>query len=473
MAINSKNFVDISTTFPSADVSGRSFGGLVFTASDTVVATRDGKPIPKDEKGNPYTPAGDKYVYAEIEGQTYYWEWVEKDAMWEVVVDGVTLYPDNAQEIAIYESYSNGEPIGLNLGQTKLVFGVESDEYKFADGYYTYISPSGRFASKLQFAKLAQGTSPKAAFAAINEKTNMFGSFTFLTPSYDGSSDGSETDWIQELYECALYNSNLDTKYLFVVNADMKSKVATSDNTLTVKADAAVFTGNGRLKGTYFLCGYNGISAYMPMAVLASTDYATGQVVNFMFKQFDTEVPTVESDAIYTDFNQALINFYGLTQSNGQTLAFLQRGFNTDGQDTAIYCNEMWFKSACETALLDLLVSRERLPASTLGVDLVKLEVIDVCSIATRNGTFMQKAAAASDLRTVREIVVASGGDDTDVGSIEADVASKGYSVYAYLSEVQDTQKLGPTKEKIIVYYVFYGTADSVRFIKGNDILLK
>ena len=366
MAINSKNFVDISTTFPSADVSGRSFGGLVFTASSMPLVTIDGDgiPVPRDSEGKEYVPdSSGQRPYATIGGTTYYWEWDVEDKMWKVSISGQIYYPDNAEVIDIYEVFMSGNPIGLSIDQTKLVFGIDSDEYEFANGYYTYISPSGRFASKLQFARLAEGVSPKEAFSAINEKTNMFGSFTFLKPNYDGSSSGREGDWLNDLYECALYNSSLDTKYLFVVEYGLGNAIATANNIIPVKAAAKQFTGNSRLRGTYYICGYNGVSSYMPMAVLASTDYLTGQVVNFMFKQFDTEVPVVESDYVYSEFNQALINFYGLTQTNGQTLAFLQRGFNTDGQDTAIYCNEMWFKSSCETSLINLLVSRERIPA--------------------------------------------------------------------------------------------------------------
>ena len=66
-----------------------------------------------------------------------------------------------------------------------------------------------------------------------------------------------------------------------------------------------------------------------------------------------------------------------------------------------------------------------------------------------------------------------SGGEELEVDGIIVDVGTKGYSIYAYLSEMADADKLGKTSEKIIVYYVFYGTADSIRFIKGNDILLK
>ena len=489
MAINIKNYVDISTTFPSANVAGRSFGGLVFTGKDTK---------PGVELASIKTSQGAKQVKSDL-----------YDA-WEI--------------------YNKGGVVFLTLDEVGRMFGKggdideqgkatePSDEYKFAQNYYGYISPSGRFASRLAFAKVCPiyangdiagdvileteiideggrkievvtrceytteretpqgGTesptgyeTPNAAFVRVNMATNLFGSFTFLSlPSGSESSTSEDvtTDIdLQQLKDVALTNQGLDTKYLFVVNR-MRGESLASD-VVTESEELS------QVKGTVYLSGATDVSAYMPMAILGSTDYANGQVVNFMFKQFATEEPTVYDDATYTAFNQANINFYGRTQTNGQTLDFYQRGFNIDGTDTAVYCNEMWFKAICETALIDLLVSRERLSADALGVDLVKLEVIDCCSDAIKNGMFMRKDLSTKDVRNVREIVVHTGGDETDVGSIEADISSKGYSVYAYLTEMQDANKLGKETEKIIVYYVFYGTADSVRYIKGNDILLK
>ncbi len=130
-------------------------------------------------------------------------------------------------------------------------------------------------------------------------------------------------------------------------------------------------------------------------------------------------------------------------------------------------------EAECETSLLNLLISNERLSADQNGVAEVKIAVADVCTVASRNGTFMQKEASQADRKTVREIVNLSGGEELEVDGVIVDVGTKGYSIYAYLSELKDENRLGKDSEKIIVYYVFYGTADSIRFIKGNDILLK
>lgn len=403
MAINIKKYVDISSRFPTADVAARSFGGLVFT---------------------------------------------NKAAL-----------PQSADMQEAYDVYEGGGVAYLGLNEVGALFGLDSDEYKFATGYYGYLSPSGRFASRLAFAKVAEGETPVAAFSRVNELTNLFGSFTFLSLAGGGDSDASGDADIEALREVAAYNSGLDTKYLFVVNR-VRGDMSKSD----VIAEAEKFKA---AKGTVFLSGATSVSSYMPMAILGSTDYATGQVVNFMFKQFAGEAPTVFDDSTFTDFNAANVNYYGRTQSNGQTLDFYQRGLNTDGQDTAVYCNEMWFKSECETRLMQYLVSNERIPADAIGVATVELLVTEACYSAVRNGTFMTKAnPTAASVLGLRQIVALIGGTPDIVDTILINIANSGYDVWGML----DTNADG---EPIIHYYVFYGTADSIKFIKGDDILIK
>ena len=411
MAINSKNYVDISTSYPKTDATSRAFGGMVLTPSSAIAQ-------------------GPESPYA-----------------------------------AVVAQYNSGLDIALSLDDVIAVFGATSQEYSFAEGYYSYSSPTGRFPSRLKFKKVDMGKTLVESFKDLDKATNAFGSFTFLPPT--DQSTAVDSEYIDQLISVAAYNSSLETKYLFVVNQKAQDGGSDYQTAITNCAKFKDFTG------VCFVYGASAVSAYMPMAVLASTDYSNGTVVNFMFKQFPLETPTVVDQTTYTAFNQGLVNFYGRTQTNGQTLDFFQRGFNTNGSDTAIYCNEMWFKAECETALLNLLMSQEKFPADQSGVSMVKLTVADVCGAAQRNGSFMSKAASKTDAHSIREIVYLSGGEEQSAEGIVNDVSSKGYSIYAYLSEKTDTEKLGKTSEKIIVYYVFYGTADNVRYIKGNNILLK
>jgi hypothetical protein len=239
----------------------------------------------------------------------------------------------------------------------------------------------------------------------------------------------------------------------------------------TISRDAKDFNA---FKGVCYMAGYDSASAFMPMALLGSTDFNYGTVVAYMFKQFPGEVPTVTTDADYKTFNDSNVNFYGRVQTNGQSLDFYQRGYNTDGIDTSIYCNEMWFKSACESALMQLLLGRERLSADDTGVAFVSNTITEQCLRAVSNGAFMQKEASRTDIRSIAELISTVGGTYEDAERIAADVGINGYSVFAMLkSPMNIADVMGKDKkEYTILYYVFYGTADSIRYIKGNDVMI-
>ena len=269
---------------------------------------------------------------------------------------------------------------------------------------------------------------------------------------------------LDSLREVAAYNSSLDSKYLFVVN-DKRGEQTPYD------VAQKVIDGFANVRGTCFVSGDSDVSAYMPMAILGATNFSTGQVSSFMFKQFATENPTVTDDATYKFFNNNFINFYGRTQSNGQTLDFYQRGFNTNGDDTSVYCNEVWFKSACENELVNLFIDRESLPANEDSVALVAIQVTNVCQSAVANGAFLRKDVSTEDAVKIRQLLFEANGSD-DADDIISNLAIYGYAVFAYLSFAK-AENLSAGGEYIIHYYVFYGTGDSVRFIKGDDILIK
>lgn len=445
MAISINKYVDSSTTFPSATTVGRAFGGLVITGNKNIQPQ-----IPVDADGNPIPPGSDTPVA-------------------------------NATMVCIYNSLIAGAAEQVSLNDIGILFTVNSPEYKLAERYYSFISPSGRVASKLTVALFRpaghEEETPLEAFNRVRGETNMFGSFTFTSLNGGGdSSDETVADGLEELRKVAKANGTddtLDTRFLFIVN-DVRSSQAAEVVVQKVVGDGTVFDA---VKGTCFISGYDEASACMPMAILASTDYDDGTVVNYMFKQFDGETPTVKDDATYQKFNKANINFYGRTQSNGQTIDFYQRGFNSDGTDTAVYCNEMWFKSQCDTALMALLLSSERISSDNYGVDMVRSTVLEQCSKGIGNGMFMPKSVDPVELRNLRLLIANIGGTNDDVDNIVAGINSVGYSVYAYLAYVSpenDTKgQLGSSGEYIIHYYVFYGTADSIRHIKGDDILIK
>ena len=465
MAINIKNFVDITSTFPAPNPAERAFGGLVFTTNTMPnMVGEDGKPVPKDANGLPYPKNAQGYYFVDAEGTPHNWVWDEENKLYyyKASSSADTLYPANSEAIQQYETYISGGLLPCSLDLTKTLFGVDADEYEFAKGYYGYISPTGRGASELKFAYVKSGETPQVAFKRVIEETNQFGSFTFL--SVNNSGESGEQSALDSLREVASYNSSLDTKYLFVVN-DKRGEQSAFDVVQKVS------DGFSSVRGTCFVSGSSEVSAYMPMAILGATNFSAGPVPSYMFKQFATEKPTVKDDVTYSIFNKNFINFYGRTQSNGQTLDFYQRGFNTNGDDTTVYCNEMWFKAACENALVNLFVDNESLPANEESVSLVSMEVTNICQSAVENGAFLPRDVSVEDAVKIRQLVYnANGSENAD--DIISNISINGYAVFAYLSFAR-AENLSAGGEYIIHYYVFYGTGDSVRFIKGDDILVK
>ena len=165
----------------------------------------------------------------------------------------------------------------------------------------------------------------------------------------------------------------------------------------------------------------------------------------------------------------AHVNFYGRTQANGMRFDFYQPGFNTDNPatDTSIYCNEMWFKSSCLAAIMSVLMAHERIPANNGGVAMVEGAVLGVCYDAVANGAFMRKDAIREDQVVALRRMSASRGVPELYDRIVTGLTTSGFYVDTVLSF--DSAK----GEYFIRYWVYYGTGDSIRFVKGNDVLVK
>ena len=422
MAIPITKFVDIATTFPASNPAQRSFGGLLFTKTEMVNVTGDAD------------LAAIKTQYDA--GEIVYLSLGQIEKLFDP--NGGTLNP-------------TPDPSDSDSSDDPEQYGYQSDEYRFAAKYYSYLSPFGRTPSRLGLVKWT-GT-PISAFQSVIDKTNNFGSFTFL------DKNGQTPTAIASLVEVAAFNESLNGKFWFIVN-DVRGTQSYAD----VIAKATQFKD---IAGTCFVSGKDILSGYMPMSLFAATDYTSGTAIVHMFKQFGNEEPTVTSESVYEAFNAAHVNFYGRTQTNGQQIDFYQRGYNTDGVDSAVYCNELWLKSYCESLLMNLLMSTNRVPANNDGVAMVSVELMQACGMAVNNNVFSIKTLSASDERTVRmllsNIPTATVQDADDIIS---GLNRLGYAQFVYLDQSE-------SGEYYIHYYLFYGTADSIRYIKGDDILIK
>ena len=470
MAISQKQYIEVNSRFPERISMERNLGGLVFTRSE---------------------PLSSAY---------------KKDAKDPTVNN-------------LIRSYNDGNLVAMDLQNIATIFGgaSESDpgsqEYQFAVRYYSYSSPSGQTPSTLKFVKMladnyspyrvnvgykqdayvfdetdskvyrvesaidaAENTTdisaimgklvevdtptgivknyeaPDVALDRVDKNDNSFGSFVVL---------GVFTE--DQIKKVCGTNSGYGTRYLCSVA--IANPYGTTPAATIVKTKKDVSGADGTA-GTVVVQGDSLLSAAMPMSIFAATDYDAGdEAPCHMFKQFANETPTVFDDTTYAALTKEYINFYGQTQSNGKKISFYQRGFNSDGTDTAIYCNEVWFKSRCITRLMDMFIGNERVPANSEGVAMVRYRVSEVCDKATSNGSFMPKTPRGDEVLQIRNLVKANGGTTEEADEIVSGIENVGYGIFAFL----DSQSNG---EYFIHYYVFYGTADSVRFVKGDDVMV-
>lgn len=326
----------------------------------------------------------------------------------------------SSADASIKSTYNAGTPIKMSMESIASLFDDDTDVYKFAQKYFSYISPSGTTPDGLTVVKMQNAEDPDEALARVDGLTNDFGSFTFLgvtvsfapsawsaTHAYvvgdvvtnsgssyycisaHTSSAAFATDsakWMRvsatytasKLAEVAEQNAGYNYRYLFCISFD-----AVHPTTLA--------TAIGSYNGTAYVIGDDPIcGSYMLMAVAAATDYdATNSTTVFMYKQFSGETATIYSETTADSMDAKYINYYGRTQTNGKTIDFLQRGFMSNGDDIACYCNEIWLKSRIATDIINLLTSIEKIPANEDGAAMI----FGICSAAATdaitNGTIL------------------------------------------------------------------------------------
>ena len=373
---------------------------------------------------------------------------------------GALVLSGNAGNFAEESEYLNGKMVPLTVAEVGDAFGTDSDEYKFASRYYGYLAPTGEMPTAIQFFYVKPDESKSDAINRAMTESMQFGSITFLSVGSDESTAGG--DDIQSYVDAAVTVAAYGGKFLFVVN-DVRGD-QTADAVVQKKK---LFEG---ITGCCFVSGKEACSGYMPMAIFAATDFENGQVSSYMFRQFPGEQPSVLNDADYEKFKAANVNFYGRVQTNGQTIDFFQRGFCTDGMDLGSFCNEAWFRSKCEQSLMGLLVASNMVPANDEGVEMVKSTVRVQCSKAIYNGMFQIKEVVDADGSIKTLLMRNLGGTLDDYNDLVFEVGYTGYYIFATLSKL-DVGILG--SEYVVRYYVFYGTAEGIRFIKGTDMMLR
>ena len=289
---------------------------------------------------------------------------------------------------------------------------------------------------------------PSDALSRVNALSNNFGSFAFLPG--DGFTNAE--------YEAVLtQNAGYNNRYL----ASVGTLVASSGgvyNYNSTEAEKTFVTAVGSQNGAAVTRGVDGTSPADPMAIFAAVDYnGTGTAPNFMYKRISGEKPSVFSDQVADVLDGLHVNYYGQTQANGQPLAFYQRGFNLDGEDTAVYCNEVWLKSHITAAIFNLLLVTERVPANEDGESMVYTTIAGAAQQGVTNGTIeVGKTYTAAQRAVIYQLT----------GDAEAYLAMQNAGYWLDVVIVQDG-----TDYKA-VYKLVYGKGDSIRKVEGSDILM-
>ena len=204
-----------------------------------------------------------------------------------------------------------------------------------------------------------------------------------------------------------------------------------------------------------------------PMIILAATDYTRRRSVqNYMFQQFPGLTASVTSTLLSNELDDLRINYYGVTQTAGQLIAFYQRGVlgggSTAPTDQNTYANEMWFKDAARANVLSLLLSLGTVSANAEGRGQVMAILQDVIDRALFNGVI----SVDKPLTAVQKLYI---GELTGDELAWYQVQSTGYWLNA---EVQSYVTTDGRTEWKIVYTLIYSKDDAVRKVEGSHILI-
>lgn len=345
---------------------------------------------------------------------------------------------------SIVTDYNAGKVVSVNA---KTVEDLFSDEtvLDWANNYFSYVSKSGNAPSRLKFKKI-QGseTTLKDSLDAAIDGDETFGSFTFLKSTIPTE---------DELEAVAKYNQGLSTAYRMVADYTSDKDKASANNYY----DKYVTESEGVKGGLWNIGGLTLCDecSFLTMARLAATDYTgTNTTSCDMFKSVGGVEATVKDDDTYKTLSDLRLNFVGLVKEHGNQWNWYMRGYNMDGLDTAVYDNEMWFKSEIVKDLLTLDDSVEKIPANERGLSMVSLTVMDAINMALRNGTILPGKPLSAEKQT--QVLQMLGGDGEKLDQL----LTNGWVLLMELEQDGEDYKIN--------YKVAYLKGDAVRFFGGT-----
>lgn len=280
--------------------------------------------------------------------------------------------------------------------------------------------------------------------AASADNSNNFGSFAFI-PALTND----------QIIEVAQWNAARNVDFMYCIPVTDTNMVALSAALIGVAGQQLTYAP---LASEY--------PELVPMIVMAATDYTKrNSVQNYMFQVIGLTPSVTDTDT--SDQLDALrVNYYGVTQTAGQNIAFYQRGVMGGNQqalvDMNVYANELWLKDAAQANILSLLLSVARVSANPEGVAQILAILQDAIDRALFNGVI----SVGKTLTVVQRLYITDiTGDDLAYHQVQG----IGYWVQCVMQPyvTQD----GRTEYKA-VYTLIYSKDDVIRKVEGTHILI-
>jgi|SRR5882757_68111 len=285
---------------------------------------------------------------------------------------------------------------------------------------------------------------PSDALVASTQASTNFGSFLFI-PALT----------LEEITAAAIWNDSQNILYQYMIPILTITDAPTYSTALLPYGGSAMtlsFTS-----GEY--------PEMLPMMILAATNYAgINSVQNYMYQQ-SSLTPSVTDTTVSNSLDSQSVNYYGVTQTAGQFLAFYQRGYltgmGTDPTDMNTYANEQWLKDAAGAVLMTVFLSLAKVSANDQGRIQIITALQSVISQALLNGTI-----SVNKFLLIQQIV--------KIGQLTGDpnawqqVQSIGYWLNCEIVPIV----VNSITEYQAVYTLVYSKDDIIRSIKGTHVLI-
>jgi hypothetical protein len=206
----------------------------------------------------------------------------------------------------------------------------------------------------------------------------------------------------------------------------------------------------------------------IPGKIAASTVYSNRNVSqNYMFQQDPSVTPSVQDDTDANTYDALRINYMGLTQENGQTIAFYQTGVAMGGStaptDMNVYVNEIWFRADIQDNIMTLLLSVPQVPTNNKGRAMLFGVIQASVDAALFNGVIsVGETFTQTQIQYIQNIV-------GDTGQAAAQVQTTGYWINITFSSSVNSNGAVVWQAN---YTIIYAKDNAIRKVVGSHILI-